>query len=63
MVKLITLFASLMFASLAHCAPPSQESIARYGVSQRRSGHAAFYGPSLNTDARRRAFARASVAG
>jgi uncharacterized protein len=29
MAKLITLFASLVFASLAHCAPPSQESIDR----------------------------------
>ena len=29
MVKVIALFASLIFASLAHCAPPSQESIDR----------------------------------
>jgi hypothetical protein len=29
MVKLITLLASLIFASPAHCAPPSQESVDR----------------------------------
>jgi hypothetical protein len=29
MVKVITLLASLVFASLAHCAPASQESVDR----------------------------------
>ncbi|HWZ70472.1 MAG TPA: hypothetical protein VN326_03205 [Casimicrobiaceae bacterium] len=35
MVKFITLLASLIFASLAHCAPASQESIDRLLVDSK----------------------------
>ena len=35
MVKLITLLASLIFASLAHCAPASEESIDRLLVASK----------------------------